>query len=239
MALPVLQTPKYETQIPSTGKKIQYRPYLVKEEKILMLASETEDQAQIMQAVKDVIRACTFEKVDPDKLCTFDLEYLFLRLRAKSVGEVSKISIKCEKCEKPTAVEINLDDIKIDMTDRPSGKIKLTDTIGVNLVYPSLRDATKIMNKNDKESSKVNSVMDVIVACIDSIYDDKKLYPASESSTEELVAFVESLNQAQFSKIQQFIESMPKLQHTVNFKCAAKDCGCSNSVVLEGMQNFF
>ena len=115
MALPIIETPKYETTVPSTGKKVQYRPYLVKEEKILMIAMESEDQTQIIRAMKDVIKACTFDKVEPDKLCTFDIEYLFLKLRAKSVGEISKVGLKCEKCSKPTDVNINLDDIEIDI----------------------------------------------------------------------------------------------------------------------------
>lgn len=237
MALPIIETPKYETKLPSTGKKVQFRPYLVKEEKILMIASESEDPVQITNAVKDVVRACTFDKLDPDKLTTFDLEYIFLKLRSKSVGESSKINIKCEKCEKSTTVEINLDEIEIDMSKKPSGKVQLTETIGLNLVYPSMRVATRLSQKQN--DNKAESAMDVVISCIDSIFDDKKIYPASESTREELLQFVESLNQNQFGKIQEFIQSMPKLQHTVNFKCANKECGCDNSIVLEGIANFF
>lgn len=238
MALPTIEAPKYEVKIPSTGKRIQYRPYLVKEEKILMIASESEDQTQIMTAVKDVIRACTYEKVDPDKLTTFDLEYIFLKLRAKSVGETSKVSIKCEKCEKPTVVEINIDAIEIDMSGRNSAsKIQLTDKIGVNMTYPSMKAAARAAENIEKD--KINSAMDVVISCVDSIFDEKKVYPASESSRDELIAFIESLNQTQFGKIQEFIQEMPKLKHTVDFTCSNKDCKCANSITLEGMANFF
>lgn len=239
MALPTLEVPKYEAKIPSTGKKVLFRPYLVKEEKILMIAAESEDQNQVMQAVKDVIQACTFDKVDPDKLCSFDLEYLFLKLRSKSVGEISKVSIKCEKCQKPTSVEINLEEVEVNTSKTIESKIKLTNTIGVVMSYPTMKEALKFSSKTGDPTSKVDTALEVIISCIDSIYDDKKVYPADESTREELLAFVESLNQSQFAKIQEFIEAMPKLQHEVKFKCSNKECGCDNTLVLEGMSTFF
>lgn len=237
MALPIIETPKYETTIPSTGKKVQYRPYLVREEKILMIAMEADDQTQIVRAMKEVIKACTFDKVDPDKLCTFDLEYLFLKLRAKSVGEVSKVGLKCEKCDQPTNVTINLDEITIDMQKKPESKIMLTDKIGVNLSWPKISTVETIETKDN--APKMESAMQVIVSCIESIFDEKKIYPANEQSAEELVTFVESLNQSQFGKIQQFIEDMPKLQKEITFKCCQKECAHENKVMLSGIQSFF
>lgn len=238
MALPIIEAPKYSAKIPSTGKTVQYRPYLVKEEKILMIAMESEDQKQILQAIKDIVKSCTFDKVDPDKLCTFDLEYLFLKLRSKSVGEVSKVGLKCEKCEKPTTVDINLDEVTVKTDNLPSNKIKLTETIGVTLAWPRM----KIINQLEdsaKDQNKLNGVMDIVMSCIDSIYDDKKVYPADEQTREELVQFLDSLNQAQFAKIQEFIEKMPKLQHTVEFDCGNKDCKHHNTLTIEGLASFF
>ena len=150
MALPIIESPKYETTVPSTGKKVQYRPYLVKEEKILMIAMESEDQALIVRAMKNVIKACTFDKLDPDKLCTFDIEYLFLKLRAKAVGEVSKVGLKCEKCDKATDVSINLDSIQIDAKSRGvANRILLTDKVGVNLRWPKMSDVETIETKEN------------------------------------------------------------------------------------------
>jgi len=235
MALPILETPKYEAKIPSTGKKVLYRPYLVKEEKILMVAIESGDQKQILQGMKDVIESCTFNKVDADKLALFDLEYLFLKLRSKSVGEVSKINIKCEKCQKPTTVEINLDQIDVDTSKSPSNKIKLTDKVGITLTWPKVDFLTSLGEKTPEEQKE--ALFDIVIKCIDTIYDDKAIHKAEDQSHEELVQFVESLNQSQFQKIQEFVEKMPKLEHTVDFTCS--HCKAENSITLRGLQSFF
>lgn len=234
MPLPIIETPKYETRIPSTGVRIHYRPYLVKEEKILMVAKETTDQKQIMQAVKDVIASCTFNQVDPSTLSVFDLEYLFLKLRCKSVGEISKLMIKCDKCDKPNQQEINLDEISVDTSALPSPKIMLTEKIGVVMNWPRVDLIGDIASGN---LSQQDTVMSIIIGCIDSIFDDKGVYRASDQSKEELTTFVESLNQTQFQKIQSFIEATPKLEHTLKFKCA--HCGHDNSQTIRGLQGFF
>lgn len=235
MALPIIESPKYETKIPSTGKKIFYRPYLVREEKVLMLALESEDQSQIMQAMKDIVKACTFDKVEPDKLCVFDLEFLFLKLRSKSVGEISKVGLKCEKCTKPTDVEINLETVDVNMVNRASNKIKLTDTIGVIMTWPKVNAVSKL----EAKQSGIDNALDVIVSCIDAVYDDKKSYPSDEQSHEDMIKFLESLNQSQFAKIQAFVEDMPRLQHEVSFTCANKECGHGNKLTITGLQSFF
>lgn len=235
MPLPIVESTKYETKLPSTGKKIQYRPYLVKEEKILMIALESGDQKQIMQAVKDTIAACTFNKLNPNDLPIFDLEYVFLRLRAKSVGEISKLNLKCEKCTKNNTVEINLEEIQVNTENLPSSKIKLNDKIGVVMTWPKVDLIADISEENNKNKSKL--AFDIITGCIESIYDSTKVYPASEQTKEELDQFVESLNQDQFLKIQNFVQSMPKLQHDINFDCV--HCKESNSILVKGLQNFF
>lgn len=235
MPLPILETPKYEMTLPSTGKKLTYRPYLVKEEKLLMIAIESEDQKQIMQAMKDTVASCTFNKIDPNSLAIFDLEYIFLKLRAKSVGEIAKIGVKCVSCEKTTSCEVNIDDIKINVEEKPSNKIKLSDNIGVIMRWPSVEFVTDIGAKSKEDQKSV--AFDVVVHCIESIFDEKKIYPASEQSQKEMLEFIESLNQSQFQKIQEFIEKMPKLEKEISFTC--KHCQKNNTVVLKGLQNFF
>ena len=237
MALPRIEAPKYSVKIPSTGKTFQYRPYLVGEEKILMIAMESENQAQILQAIKDVVKACTFDKIEPDKLCTFDLEYLFLKLRAKSVGEISKVGLKCEKCDKATTVEINLDEIAVKTDDLPSSRIKLTETIGVTMTWPKVKLIDQLEGAN--KDSKLDNITDIVLSCIDNIFDDKKVYPADEQTHEELVQFIDSLNQSQFAKIQEYIEKMPKLEHTIQFDCTNKDCNHHNTLTISGMASFF
>ena len=239
MPLPILEAPRYEVTVPSTGKKYSYRPYLVKEEKILMIALESNDEKQILNAMKDVIESCTFNKIKADNLCTFDLEYIFLKLRAKSVGEVSKVGLKCEKCEKSTPVEINIDEIEIDMNKKPKSTIKLTEKISVTLSWPKMKDAVNFVKTEENQNDRVNTAIDIIASCIEAIHDNTKTYKAEDSTKEELIQFIESLNQKQFAKIQEYIEAMPKMEHTANFKCSDKNCGHDNSIVLSGLQNFF
>lgn len=203
-----------------------------------MIALESNDQKQILTAMKEVVQNCTFRKLDPDTLCTFDLEYIFLKLRSKSVGETSKVGIKCEKCETSTTVEINLDGIEIDMTNKPDANIKLTDKIGVILSWPKMKAASELVDVVEK-NTKVASAIDIIVSCIESIYDDTKIYKSEDQTKQELIQFVESLSQTQFAKIQEFIEAMPKLEHTAKFRCSNPKCGHLNETKLSGMSNFF
>jgi len=235
MSLPKLESPKYEAKLPSTGKKFMYRPYLVKEEKILMLAMESGETKQIMQSVKDAISSCTFGKVDPDTISVFDLEYIFLKLRSKSVGEVSKVNVTCTKCEKKTTVEVNLEEIDVNMKLAPETKIKLTDKIGVIMRWPKVDMIADIADKTPEQQKE--AVFDIITECIESIYDDKKIYPTSDSSKEERTEFIESLNQNQFKLLQNFIENMPKLQHKLDFAC--EHCKAENSIIVQGLKNFF
>ena len=235
MPLPIIETPKYELRLPSSNKRVQYRPYLVKEEKILMVARESNDQKQITQAIKDTVSSCTFDKIDPEKLSVFDLEYIFLKLRAKSVGEISKLTLKCEKCEKPNPIEINIDMVSVNTENLPDPKIQLTDKIGVVMNWPNVNLITELAEQDKTDTGKV--IMSVIVGCIDSIFDEKTVHRASDHTTEELHQFIESLNQSQFAKIRQFIEATPKLEHKIEYTCS--HCGAHNSLTLTGLQNFF
>ncbi len=243
MPLPILEAPKYEVTIPSTGKKVSYRPYLVKEEKLLLLAMESENQTQVLQTMKDVVDNCTFNKLDVSKLTIFDVEYIFLKLRTKSVGEIAKIGLKCEKCGKATEISLNLDTINVSAMPK-SNKIKLTDKIGVTMRYPTVGQ----LKPDAKERSKIEDAIEIVIDCIENIYDDKGIYPSDEQTTEEMEKFINSLNRDQFAKIQEFVAKMPRLEHKVKFTCKAmpdvrndssKPCGHENDLTISGLQSFF
>lgn len=234
MALPIIEVPKYSVTVPSTGDKVQYRPYLVKEEKILMIAMESESQEQMMTAVKSIIDVCTFKTLDIDRLTTFDLEYIFLKLRAKSVGEVATVGLKCSSCSEVNEVEINLDTINVRWPEEASkdGIVMLTDKVGIKFNYPSVKDATKM-----QDLEGIESIMTLIISCIDNIFDADNVYPASDSTPKEMMAFLDSLNSEQFKKIQGFFESMPNLSHETKFAC--EHCEHENTLVLRGLASFF
>ena len=234
MALPTISSPKYTLQIPSTKKTVEYRPFLVKEEKILLIAQESGDNSQIIKAMKDVVSECTFSKVNVDSLTSFDLEYIFIKLRTKSVGENSNINIKCDKCSEPNEYAINLDEIEVDFSGTENSRIMITDTVGVNMKYVSVADMEILSNVQD---NKGDLILNTVIASIDSIFDSEKIYPTSESTTVELETFINSLNRTQMAKIEKFIATIPKLQHTASFKCSS--CKCENSTVISGAQSFF
>ena len=232
MALPIVEVPKYSVTIPSTGESVVYRPYLVKEEKILMIAMESENQEQVMRAVKEVIAACTFNKINVDTLTVFDMEYVFLKLRSKSVGEVSKIGIKCAECSSLNDIEVQLDILEVTKPEEDSSVVMITDKIGVKLRYPTVKDVNVLSKYSGTEAA-----MKTIVACIDNIFDDEKVYPAKDSTPKELEQFVEALNSEQFKKMQKFFETMPSLKHDAKFTCVS--CGHQNQLLIKGLANFF
>ena len=234
MALPVLNAAKYKTIIPSLNKEVEYRPYLVKEEKILMIALESNDQKQILTAIKDVINNCLYDDIDVNKLAMFDIETLFLKLRSKSVGETTEAKAKCEKCEHEHVQQINFDDIKLPEVKNKITKIKLTDTVGVMLKYPSISDVEK---HNINEGESVENIMEIIADCIDSIYDADNVYSAKDESRKSLKEFIDSLNSQQFSKLTDFFENVPALSYNLKFKC--NKCEHENEIELRGLQNFF
>lgn len=233
MNLPKIETPKYELTIPSTGKKVTYRPFLVKEEKILLIAQESEDEAALISAMKDIIASCTFGEVNAGGITSFDLEYIFVKIRAKSVGEESEIGLACSACGEVNQVTVNLDDIESPEVKPLPKKLQLTDTVGIIPCYVSVDSLIKI----SKASNEGETVVKTIAASIESIYDEKNVYPMNEASDSDITEFVESLNKDHLEKIEKIISSAPSVKQTVHFTCTK--CGEKNTTVLEGIQNFF
>jgi DNA-directed RNA polymerase subunit M/transcription elongation factor TFIIS len=234
MALPKLDAPRYEMKLPSTNKKVVYRPYLVKEEKILMLAMESQDDKQMIRAVKDVITACTDGAVDVDTMTMFDMEYMFTQLRSKSVGEKTTVGVSCTSCGTKNDVEIDLSNVHVTVPTAKARKIELTKTVGLVLKYPSIDD---VMNAQTSDASDVDRTFDVIVACIDSIYSNDEIFDAKEQTKKELKDFIESLSADQFNKIKAFVEDMPSAKVAVAFGCSK--CSHQNAFDVKGIANFF
>ena len=242
MALPKINTPTYELTIPSNGKKIKYRPFLVREEKILILALESEDTKQITTAVVDILSECVLTKnIDITKLATFDIEYLFLNVRSKSVGETVDVNLTCPDDGK-TSVEmsINIDSIKVQKVKGHKSIIKLDDQYSMKLKYPSM---TQFIESNFEsgqdggEGSDIDKSMGMITSCIEMIYDNEESWDAADSSQKELEEFVEQLNSKQFKLIEKFFETMPKLSHKV--KVTNPKTKVESEIVLEGLASFF
>ena len=236
MALPKLITPTYELEIPSTDEKIKYRPFLVKEEKILMMAMESKATADITQAVKDIVTECTFGKVKIDNMPMFDVEYIFLNIRAKSVGEVSKLKLLCPDDGKTYAeVELNLNDVKVHVGEDHTNKIELDNGMGMIMNYPTI-DSFKDSGIRDINAS---NMLDVISGCILQIYeeDGKKTYDPKDQSKKELIEFIEQLNTKQFKDVQNFFETMPKMKHEITIKNPKTKK--ESKVTLTGLNDFF
>ena len=238
MPLPKINTPTYELTLPSTGKKIKYRPFLVREEKILIMALETEDTEQITNAVVDIINGCILTKgVDVSKLATFDIEYLFLNVRSKSVGESVEVNVICPDDNKTSVqVEIDIDSIKIQKTKGHKNIIKLDDQYSMKLKYPSLNEFID-SNFESSQESDVDKSLNMITSCIEMIYDKEESWDASDSTKQELEEFIEQLNSKQFKTIEKFIETMPKLSHKL--KVTNPTTEVESEVVLEGLASFF
>ena len=241
MPLPKINTPTYELTLPSNKKKIKYRPFLVREEKILVLALESEDQKQITDAIIQIIGDCLITKnIDVTKLPTFDIEYLFLNVRSKSVGESVEVNITCPDDGK-TKVEtsINIDDIKVVKSKDHKLIVKLDEKYSMKLKYPSLDQF--IENNFDFEMAEpnesVSAAMSMLSSCIDMIYDEEESWDASESTKEELDEFIDQLNTKQFQEVEEFFKTMPKLSHTL--KVTNPQTGVESEVVLEGLASFF
>jgi hypothetical protein len=237
MALPVVETPTYTIKLHSVDKPIKYRPFLVKEEKILLTALEGGDTADIVSATKQIIKNCCLEEdLDTSELPSFDVEMLFLNLRARSVGEVITIGMRHPgeepDCKGVTSVEINCNDIKLAVNEDHKDLIKLNDTVSVQLRYPDIDRMTR-----PEGESQMDSIFQITKACIAGIYDKDEYHDIKNSTEKELEDFIYSLDQKQFGKIVGYFNTMPKLRHKVKFNC--EQCGKSESVVLEGLQSFF
>ena len=238
MPLPTISTPTYELVLPSSNRKIKYRPFLVKEEKILILAMESQDTKQIARAVKDVISHCILSKgIKVEKLATFDIEYLFLNIRGKSVGEDIEVMVTCPDDNKTQVpMSINVDTIKVHMDEEHTKDIVLDDVYTLRMKYPSLNEFIKT-NFDNVDDMKVDDTFDLVCSCIEQVFSEEESWAASDCTKKELNEFLEQLDSNQFKKIEQFFETMPKLSHTI--KVTNPKTKVVNNIVLEGLNAFF
>ena len=238
MPLPKIVTPSYELTLPSNGKKIKYRPFLVKEEKILILAIESGNMKDITTAIKDVLANCVLTKsVNIEELPTFDIEYLFLNIRSRSVGESIDLVITCPDDGKTKVnSKIYIDEIKVKKPKNHKSDIKIDDTYTMRMKYPSLNEFIK-NNFGSAENMGVDDTFDLIASCIDQVYSDDESWASEECTKKELTSFVESLNSSQFKKVEKFFETMPKLSHTV--KVMNPNTNVESEIKIEGLQSFF
>jgi hypothetical protein len=223
-------------EVPSTDEKLKYRPFLVKEEKILLIAMESGENKDIVNAVKEIVNACTFEKLDLGTMPMFDIEYIFLNIRAKSVGEVSKLKLVCPDDKKTTvSIEIDLNDVQVQVDEKHTNKIELSDEMGIIMQYPTIDTFTS----TGITDITAHNMLDVLTACILQIYDKggEEVFEAKDSTKKELTEFIEQLSSKQFQNLQKFFDTMPQLKHTVeieNPKTKVK-----SKVVLQGLSDFF
>ena len=233
MALPKLDVPIYELTLPSNGETISYRPFLVKEEKILLMAVEGKDQKEMITAIKQIINNCVLTKeVSPEKLPLFDIEFLLLNLRSRSTGDVIKTRYVHKDC-KPVELEINVNDIEVVKDPKHTNKIQLTDTVGMKMKYP---DINMMNSMQDFTGQKTEEVFNLIAKCIDSLYDAEEVYNKTDYTPKELKEFVLGLTQEQFKKVETFFSTLPKMQKKVSFECP---CGYKEQITLEGLPSFF
>jgi hypothetical protein len=245
MALPKIDVPTYETKLISNGKTVRYRPFLVKEQKLFLMAAQSTDEKETVDVVKQVLNNCILSDIDVDDLPTFDLEHLFMQLRARSVGEVVNLKYNCNNtvkddngedktCGGLVKFDLNILDIKPTIDGKHSSKIEISNKLGIMMKYPTLsliKDAGNLINED------IDTVLNIIVNCIDYIYDAEQMYYAKDTTKEELLEFIENLQQEDMEKIQLFFNTMPKIAKELDFKC--KKCGYEETITVQGIQNFF
>jgi hypothetical protein len=238
MPLPKIATPTYELELPSTGEVVKYRPFLVKEEKVLVIALESEDTKQISTAIKTVIKNCILSKnIKVENLPTFDIEYLFLNIRGKSVGEEIEVNIICpDDGETTVMIKIDLDIIKVEKNENHTNRIKVDDKIMMEMKYPSLDQFIKT-NFDFKSDNAMEQSFDLIASCVDKIFTEEEVWAANDVTKKELIDFLEQMNSSQFKEIETFFETMPKLSHKV--KITNPKTQVESEVVLEGLASFF
>ena len=247
MGLPTIVVPQYTLTIPSTKKEVKYRPFLVKEEKILLLAMESEKTEEIIDATKTIIENCVYGDINVEEMPTFDVEYIFLQLRGKAKGEVLDLKYNCPKCKQEILVDINIDDIAIKRNEEHTKDVKITEELGVMMKYPNLSLQTKIAQEDEKP--EVERLFETMIDCIDYIYDKETTYPSKDHTKEEMTIFLESLTDNQFQKISKFFETSPVLKHNIKLHCKnkgkvpkgekKKECGYKEEISLEGLNSFF
>lgn len=232
MTLPKIETPKYFLTIPSTDEMVEFRPFLVKEEKVLMIAQEAGTDASMIAAMKDIIKACTFNKLDLYSLTMSDLEYILLQIRAKSVGETTEIRVKCDESGEFVEVPIDLSEVKITKEDNVDNNIKLTDDVGIILRSPGLKDAERAA----RGRKNVNPLIQALSSVIESVYDNDTVYPFSDATPKDIENFIDSLNTEQVKEIKKWLDSTPSLKHEIEFEGPT---GHKNKKVLSGLSDFF
>ncbi len=242
MGLPKIAVPQYSLTLPSTGKEYKYRPFLVKEEKLLLIAMESEDETQIMDATINIIKNCVFGNINVDELPLFDIEYIFLQLRGKSKGEILELKYKCPKCKGEIPVGINIDDIKADKKEGHNKKVELNDTLGIVMKYPNI-NLQKRLTDAKLNATEIEGMFETIIHCVDYIYDAESTYPAKDHTEKEL----------KFQNISKFFETSPALKYEVDLHCKNKTkdkeaksketktkvCNYKEKIMLEGLASFF
>ncbi len=237
MSLPKINTPEYRLNIPSTDEEIRYRPFLVKEEKVLLIAQETGTDKATYEAIRTIIKSCTLDEIDIDKLPLFDMEYIFLNIRAKSVGEVAKLKVKCPDDEKTEVdVEVDLTKIQVQMDEKHDARIELTDDIGVLMMYPNFGTVTNQSIETPK-GQETEKLFDMISDCMYQIWHGEETYDAMDYSIKERKAFLDSLNHQQFEKLQNFFETMPTLKHDI--EVTNPETKVTSTLTLQGLSSFF
>jgi hypothetical protein len=243
MALPKLDVPTYEVKLVSTGKTIRFRPFLVKEQKLFLMASESEDPKEMINTIRQVLKNCVLDEIDIDNLPTFDLEYLFMNLRARSVEEVVELSYKCnntvkddkgedKKCNGVVNFKLNILEIEPTKNPEHKNKIEITENLGICFKYPTFEMVQKYENMDE------NQVMiEILTDCIDYIYDKENIYYSKDTPRQELEEFIDNLQQKDLEKFQLFFDTMPEIKKDVHFKCGK--CGYDEDITIKGMQNFF
>ena len=256
MGLPTIAVPEYTLTIPSTGKEVKYRPFLVKEEKILLLALESEETDEIVNATQNIVENCIYGDVDVKTMPTFDMEYIFLQLRGKAKGEILDLKYNCPKCEQEIPIAIKIDDIKVVQQDKDhNSKIEITEDLGIMMKYPSIELQSKMAKAEEEKMPQVEQLFNTMVACIEYIYDKETTYPSKDHTPQEMVDFLESLTDPQFQKIAKFFETAPILKHSMEIHCKnrigsdgkarkpgskdKKTCGYKEKMTLEGLNSFF
>jgi DNA-directed RNA polymerase subunit M/transcription elongation factor TFIIS len=243
MALPKLDVPTYDLKLISTGKTVRFRPFLVKEQKLFLMASESEDPNEIIKTIRQVLKNCILDEIDVDNLPTFDLEYLFMNLRARSVEEVVDLQYKCnnnvkdeegntKKCNGVVSFKLNLLDIQATKDPNHTNKIQITENLGICFKYPTFEMVQKYENMNENQV-----MMHVLIDCIDYIYDKDNIYYSKDVTRKELEEFVDNLQQKDVEKFEKFFDTLPEIKKDVHFKCPK--CGYEEDMVIKGMQNFF
>lgn len=241
MGLPKIAVPEYTLTIPSSGKEVKYRPFLVKEEKILLLAMESEETQEILNATQTIIENCVFGDVDVKNMPTFDMEYIFLQLRSRAKGEIIELNYKCPKCKGEIPIAVKIDDITISKNEKHTNDIKLTEDLGVMMKYPNMELQMEVAAS--KDTKEIENLFKTITACIDYIYDKDNTYPSKDHTQKEMSDFLESLTDPQFQQLAEFFSTAPVLKHNIELICKnkkeRKNCNYKESKVLEGLNSFF